>query len=135
MSNAAPEPKENMGQPVPRIEARLKVTGEARYGSDMPVNNPAFGFLLTSSIAKGKITGFDLNDAKAVPGVIDIFTHENTDDLKQLKYSPSGGGASTSIQNFGPKIQHDGQIIGMVVADTFEAAREAAYKVKVNYDA
>ena len=135
MSNAAPEPKENMGQPVPRVEARLKVTGEARYGSDMPVNNPAFGFLLTSSIAKGKITGFDLNDAKAVPGVIDIFTHENTDDLKQLKYSPSGGGASTSIQNFGPKIQHDGQIIGMVVADTFEAAREAAYKVKVNYDA
>jgi xanthine dehydrogenase YagR molybdenum-binding subunit len=123
-----------MGQPVPRIEARLKVTGEARYGSDMPVNNPAFGFLLTSSIAKGKITGFDLAEAKAVPGVLEIFTHENTGDLKQLSYSPSGGGLATSIQDFGPKILHDGQIVGMVVADTFEAAREASYKVKISYD-
>jgi xanthine dehydrogenase YagR molybdenum-binding subunit len=135
VNRAAPEPKHNMGQPVPRIEARQKVTGEARYASDMPVNNPAFGFLLTSAIAKGTIRSFDLSAAKAVPGVLEIFTHENTGDLKPLDYSASGGGASTSIQDFGPKIQHDGQIIGMVVADTFEAAREAAYKVKVSYDA
>ena len=40
-----------------------------------------------------------------------------------------------SIQDFGPKIQHDGQIIGMVVADTFEAAREAAYKAKFSFNA
>jgi xanthine dehydrogenase YagR molybdenum-binding subunit len=135
MYRAAPEPKANMGRPEPRLEARLKVTGEARYGSDIPVNNPAFGFLLTSSIAKGKITNIDLAAAKAVPGVLDIFTHENTGDLKQVSYSPSGGGFSTSIQDFGPKIQHDGQIVGMVVANTFEAAREAAYKVKITYDA
>ena len=45
-----------MGQPVPRIDARLKVTGEARYASDMPVSNPAFAFLVTSAIAKGTIT-------------------------------------------------------------------------------
>lgn len=133
MNRAAPEPKQNMGAPAPRIEGRLKVTGEARYGSDMPVNNPAFGFLLTSSIAKGRITGFDLSEASAVPGVLDIFTHENTGDLKQLKYDANGGGACTSIQDFGPQIRHDGQIIGMVVANTFESAREAAYKVKVAY--
>jgi xanthine dehydrogenase YagR molybdenum-binding subunit len=128
MNRAAPEPKANMGQPVTRIESRLKVTGEARYPSDMPVRNPAFAFLITSPIAKGKITGVDLKDAKAVPGVLEIYTHENTGDLRQLKYGANGGGASTSIQDFGPKIQHDGQIVGMVVADTFEAAREAAYK-------
>ena len=55
MNRAAPEPKDNMGQPAPRVEARLKVTGEARYASDMPVNNPAFAFLVTSPIAKGEI--------------------------------------------------------------------------------
>jgi len=38
MNAAAPAPKANMGEPVPRYEARLKVTGEARYASDMPVN-------------------------------------------------------------------------------------------------
>jgi xanthine dehydrogenase YagR molybdenum-binding subunit len=136
MSNrAAPEPKANMGQPAPRLEARLKVTGQARYASDISVNNPAFAFLVTSPIAKGTIAKIDLGDAKAVPGVLDIFTHENTGDLKTLKYGAGGGGASTSIQDLGPKIQHDGQIVAMVVANTFEAAREAAYKTKISYNA
>jgi xanthine dehydrogenase YagR molybdenum-binding subunit len=135
MNRAAPEPKANMGEPVPRLEARLKVTGEARYASDMPVNNPAFAYLVTSAIAKGTITNIDLNEARAVPGVLDIFTHENTGDLKQLKYGAGGGGANTSMQDFGPTIHHDGQIVAMVVADTFEAARDAAYRMKISYDA
>jgi xanthine dehydrogenase YagR molybdenum-binding subunit len=133
MTRAAPEPKANMGDPAPRLEARLKVTGEARYPSDMPVPNPAFAFLVTSAISKGTITDMDLDEAKAVPGVLDILTHENTGDLKEIKYAPGGGGASTSIQDLGPKIQHDGQIVAMVVADTFEAAREAAHKVNITY--
>jgi xanthine dehydrogenase YagR molybdenum-binding subunit len=132
-NRAAPPPKDNMGEPVPRIDGRLKVTGEARYPSDFPVNNPAFAFLVTSPIAKGKITAMDDHDARAVPGVLDIFTHENTGDLKKISYDASGGGASTSIQEYGPEIKHDGQIVAMVVADTFEAAREAAYKFKVSY--
>jgi xanthine dehydrogenase YagR molybdenum-binding subunit len=135
MSRAAPEPKANMGNPEPRIDGRLKVTGEARYGSDFPVSNPAFAYLVTSAIAKGHIVSMDLSDAKAVPGVLDIFTHKNTRELKDLKYAAGGGGPTTSIQDFGPKIQHDGQIVAMVVADSFEAAREAAYKVRVSYSA
>ena len=134
MNRAAPEPKTNMGEPAPRLDARLKVTGQARYSSDMPVNNPAFAFLVTSAIAKGTITNIDLNEAKTVRGVLDIFTHENTGDLKQLKYGAGGGGAASSIQDLGPKIQHDGQIIAMVVADTFEAAREAAHRMNISYD-
>ena len=134
MNRAAPEPKDNMGQPIPRVDGRLKVTGEARFGSDFAVRNPAFAYLVTSSIAKGSIKNMNLAEAKAVKGVLEIFTHENTGDLKQLKYGANGGGASTSIQDFGPKIQHDGQIVAMVVADTFEAAREASYTVKIDYD-
>ena len=133
MNRAAPAPKANMGEPAPRLDARLKVTGQARYASDMPVNNPAFAYLVTSAIAKGTIGNIDLNEAKAVPGVLDIFTHENTGDLKQLKYGAGGGGAASSIQDLGPKIQHDGQIVAMVVANTFEAAREAAYRIKITY--
>ncbi|MGI8525142.1 MAG: xanthine dehydrogenase family protein molybdopterin-binding subunit [Pseudolabrys sp.] len=135
MSRAAPEPKANMGNPEPRLDARLKVTGEARYASDMPMHNPAFAFLVTSAIAKGEIKRMDLSEAKAVPGVLEIFTHENTGDLKALKYGASGGGATTSIQGFGPKIEHDGQIVAMVVANSFEAAREAAHKMQIDYTA
>ena len=79
---------------------------------------------------KGRIERLDLDDARAVPGVLDILTHENT---TELKYGKFGGGASTSIQRLGPEILHDGQIIAVVLADTFEAAREAAYKVKATY--
>jgi xanthine dehydrogenase YagR molybdenum-binding subunit len=133
MNRAAPEPKQNMGKPAPRLEARQKVTGEARYASDMPVNNPAFAFLVTSPISKGEIKSIDLSNAKALPGVLEILTHENTGDLKKVKYEPGGGGMSTSIQELGPKIHHDGQIVAVVIAGSFDQAREAASAVRIDY--
>jgi xanthine dehydrogenase YagR molybdenum-binding subunit len=128
---AAPAPQANMGEPTPRVDARQKVTGEARYASDFPVANPAYAVLVTSGIAKGRLVGLEIESAKAVRGVLDILTQDNTGELKEVKF----GAASTSIQKLGPEIAHDGQIIAMVVADTFEAAREAAFKVKANYAA
>src|SRR6266436_4419968 len=133
MPKAAPEPLSNMGKPEPRLDGRLKVTGEARYGSDFVVSNPAYAFLVTSSIAKGRIESMDLRAAKAVPGVLEIFNYENTGELKDIKYAKGGGGPTSSIQGFGPLIQYGGQIVALVVADTFEAAREAAHMVRVNY--
>jgi xanthine dehydrogenase YagR molybdenum-binding subunit len=120
-----------MGEPAPRLDARLKVTGEARYASDFPVGNPAFAYLVTSTIAKGRITQFDLADARTVPGVLDILTYENTSDLKHVPF----GSASSSTQELGPQIDHEGQIIAVVLADTFEAAQDSAGKVRVTYAA
>ena len=133
MSKAAPDPQSNMGKPEPRLDGRLKVTGEARYGSDFVVSNPAYAFLVTSPIAKGRIESMDLRTAKAVPGLLEIFNYENTGELKDIKYAKGGGGPTSSIQGFGPLIQYSGQIVALVVADTFEAAREAAHMVRVNY--
>jgi xanthine dehydrogenase YagR molybdenum-binding subunit len=130
MNAAAPQPKENMGAPAPRYDARLKVTGEARYPADVPMTNPAFAFLVTSSIAKGSLQSLDLAEARAVPGVIDILTQ---DDASVLHGGKFGHGAATSIDKLGPEIAHDGQIIALVLADSYEAAREAAYKVHANY--
>jgi xanthine dehydrogenase YagR molybdenum-binding subunit len=130
---AAPAPKANMGEPMPRLDARLKVTGEARYPADFPVSNPAFAYLVTSAIARGRIEQMDLAEARAVTGVLDILTQDNTSELAEVEFSGGGGGASTSIQRLGPEILHDGQIVAVIVADTFEAAREAAHKVNVTY--
>lgn len=134
MNRAAPLPLANMGSPEPRVDGRLKVTGEARYGSDFAVENPAYAYLVTSSIARGTIENMDLEEAKSVAGVLEIFTSQNSGDLKPIKYGGGGGGASTSIQDFGPRIQHDGQIVAMIVADTLEAAREAAHCIRVSYN-
>src|SRR3569832_2721943 len=135
MNRAAPTPHYNMGRPEPRLDGRAKVTGEARYGSDFGVNDPAYAFLVTSVIAKGRINSIDVRAARAVPGVLDVFTYENTEGLQQVPFSTGGGGSTQSMQDMGPEIFHDGQIVGMVVADTYAAAQEAASLVKVDYTA
>ena len=123
-----------MGQAVPRIEGRLKVTGEARYPADEVVVNPAYAFLVTTPIARGSIKSYDLAAAKAVPGVLDILTHENVGDQAKTPPPPGhkGGKTTTTLQS--KRVWHDGQIVAVVVADTYEAAREGACKVSIAYD-
>src|SRR3954462_802458 len=131
MIEAAPEPLANMGPPLKRLDPRLKVTGEARYAADLPVGNLGHGVLVTSRVARGRIRGFDLAEARAVPGFLEIFTYENAGGLKEQKL----GGVSTSVMPLNsPRIWNDGQIIALVVANTLEAAEEAAYRVRVEYD-
>jgi len=119
------------GRPTPRVDGIAKVTGAARYASDEPFANPAFAYLVTSAIARGRVGAFRLDRAKAVPGVLDILTNENVGG--QAKPPPGGDGGPTTTTLESDRIWHDGQIIAVVVADTYEAAREAANKVEVNY--
>jgi len=121
-----------IGRDTVRQEARAKVTGAAHYPSDMPVPNAAHAFLVTSGIARGRITRWRLEAAQAVPGVLDILTHENTgQESKPIPPTKGGGGSTTTLQS--DRIWHDGQIIAVVLAESFEAAREAAHKVRVDY--
>ena len=123
MSAAAPEPKSNQGQPEPRIDARLKVTGQARYAADIPLSNMAYGVLVTSDIARGRVRSIDLDAAKAIPGVLDIVSYGDMDGIEKPQFG-------TGYTSLGPlhdrTIWHDGQIIALVVADTLEAAQNAA---------
>jgi xanthine dehydrogenase YagR molybdenum-binding subunit len=120
-----------LGKPTPRIDGVAKVTGAARFASDEPLVHPAFAYLVTSTIARGRIAGFNLADAQEVAGVLDILTHENVGNQVKPAPGPDGKPSTTSLES--DRIWHDGQIIAIVVAETFEAAREAANKVKVNY--
>lgn len=134
MNEAAPPAKENMGEPLPRVDARLKVMGKAPYPADMPVNNLAHGVLVTSTIARGRLTSLDLDKTRAVAGVIDVITYETIQD--ELEAPEFGASGSTSI---GPlhdtRIWYDGQIIALVLAETIEAAREGAMRVIAEYEA
>lgn len=134
MVTAAPEPLANMGNPEPRLDARAKVTGEAKYASDVIVPNVAHGYLVTSTIARGRIDAFDMTQARRVPGVIDILTYQNIGEIRAVPFFQHGGPASSEHLPLGsPDIVHEGQIIALVVADTFEAARAAARAVQVTY--
>jgi xanthine dehydrogenase YagR molybdenum-binding subunit len=132
MNTAAPEPKENQGQPVPRIDSRLKVTGEARYAADTPVSNVAYAVLVTSDIARGTVKAIHLEAARATPGVIDVLSYGDADSLKPPRF---GNASYTSLAPLHDRrIWHDGQIMALVVANTFQAAEEAAFKVSADYD-
>jgi xanthine dehydrogenase YagR molybdenum-binding subunit len=123
-----------IGSNVARIDGRLKVTGEARYASDMTVANPAYGVLKTSAIARGRIVSIDEKAARAVPGVLGIFTNRNIDTIRPGKFFASGGYMGSSIVPLAAdKIWHDGQIVALIVADTFEAASEAADLLTITY--
>jgi len=122
----------SLDRPEKRVDGIAKVTGAARYAADERVASPAYAYAVTSTIARGRITAFKLDAARAVPGVLDILTYENVGNaLKKQPQGPDGGPTTTTLQS--PQIWHDGQIIALVVADSFEAAREAAFKVQVDY--
>jgi xanthine dehydrogenase YagR molybdenum-binding subunit len=126
------QPKEKLfGKPTARIDGVAKVTGVARYASDERVANPAFAYFVTSAIARGRIGAFRLERANEVPGVLDILTHQNVGDQTKSAVGPDGGPTTTTLES--DRIWHAGQIIAVVLADTYEAAREAAHKVEVAY--
>jgi xanthine dehydrogenase YagR molybdenum-binding subunit len=117
-----------VGQPVDRIDGPLKTTGTAPYAYDRHdvVANQAYGYVVGSAIAKGRIVSMDLAAAKAAPGVIAIVTAQNAGKLAK-------GNFNTALLLGGPQIQHYHQAIAVVVAETFEQARAAAHLMRVEY--
>src|SRR5215471_3958616 len=64
-----------LGKPISRVDGRAKVTGAAKYAAEHNVPGLAHGFVVSSTIAKGRIRHIDITDAMAVDGVIAVFTH------------------------------------------------------------
>jgi xanthine dehydrogenase YagR molybdenum-binding subunit len=132
---AAPIPDRNMGRPEPRLDGPLKVTGAAQYAADFPADGMAHACLVTSTIARGRITAIDTEKASALPGVLHIMTHENRPALGKFTFFGAGGEASTAKAPLGSdRIDHEGEIIALVVAEGLETAREAANLVAVEYE-
>ena len=118
-----------IGRPVDRIEGTLKVTGTAPYAYERHDVAPdaAYGWVIGSAIAIGRISSIDSRDAQAAPGVIAIVTAASAGPL---------GKSQTNTANLlgGPVIEHFDQAVALVVADTLEQARDAAALVKVDYE-
>jgi len=128
-------PGQVVGQPIDRRDGRLKVTGRARYAAEFDIDNLAYAVLVQSAIASGEITGFDLSEAQAVPGVLTIMTPDNAPRLP-----PAAPGQSETTGPLVAKpllqdrlIYYNGQHIALVVADTLERAQQAAALVDVQY--
>src|SRR4051812_7326632 len=119
-----------VGKPTDRIDGPLKTTGTAPYAYERHDVAPdqAYGYVVGSAIAKGRIDSMDVAEAKTAPGVFAVVT---TLDMPRL-----GRGEMNSAFLFGgAEVQHYHQAIAVVVAETFEQARAATALIRVNYAA
>jgi xanthine dehydrogenase YagR molybdenum-binding subunit len=111
-----------------RVEGVLKVTGKAKYIAEHKFAGLTYGYLVHSTIAKGKIKAIDTAEAEKQPGVIKVLTHLNTPKLAKAETDKTHRPLHTADVLF------SGQAIAVVVAETFEEARYAASLVKATYD-
>lgn len=127
---------DQIGNPHDRIDGRLKVTGDARYAADFAVPNPLYGHLVVATVGKGRITAIDDRAARAVPGVRAIYTHLNRPKIAPAGFFGAGKGpAQQSWRPLeGPTVRFYGEIVGMVVAETILAARQAAAALTFEYE-
>src|SRR5207244_13458827 len=99
-----------VGKAVSRIDGPLKTTGTAPYAYERHdvVANQAYGYIVGSAVAKGRIARIDTVDAKAAPGVVTVIT--------TLEHEPTAPSQGCSVTNFGgAEVHHYHQAIAMVV--------------------
>lgn len=111
-----------------RIDGAAKVTGTAPYAYERHdvAPNAAYGWIVGSAVAKGRIAAIDLRACEAAPGVLGVITHQNAGSLGK-------GNMNTAHLLGGPAIEHYDQAVALVIADSLENARDAAGLLRIDY--
>jgi xanthine dehydrogenase YagR molybdenum-binding subunit len=126
-----------IGKPISRLEGYEKVTGAAKYAGEYNVPDLLYGYVVNSTITKGKIKKIHTEVANALPGVIKIFTHENRPSLAwfDMQYSDMDAPPGSPFRPLhNSEIKYNGQPVALVIAETFELARYAASLITVDYE-
>lgn len=124
-----------IGEPISRLDGMLKVTGQARFVAEVPMDGLLYGALVHSTIPRGRIAMVDTTAAEAAPGIILVMTHRNAPRLNRPKAFLEGGATGSNL----PIMQDDtihwnGQAVALVLGETQEQADHAATLVAVTYD-
>ncbi|HEX6348504.1 MAG TPA: xanthine dehydrogenase family protein molybdopterin-binding subunit [Candidatus Dormibacteraeota bacterium] len=115
-----------VGSPRRRVEGRVKVTGALAFTADLPIPNAAHARLVLSPHPAARITAYQLDDARAVPGVLAVVTGA---DLPEL---PGVPGADLPLAR--GRVFFAGQPVLAVVGKTEAAAADGAARVQVDYE-
>ncbi len=118
-----------IGKPLDRPEGPLKVSGSATYAAEWKLPGCVDGVLVLASIAQGKVTKIHDKAALAMPGVLAVLAD------KAMLRRPAQGTAGKAPAQDVAKVEYFGQPVALVVAETFEQARDAALALKVEYKA
>jgi xanthine dehydrogenase YagR molybdenum-binding subunit len=126
---AAPLQPRSMGTSTIRLDGRLKVSGAAPYAVEHPADAPPLhAWLVQSTVARGRVSALDAQQALAHPGVVSVLDHTNAPRLED-----TSNGELAILQD--ARVGFRGQIVAVVLAETLETAREGAALVRVTYQA
>ncbi|MFG2576906.1 xanthine dehydrogenase family protein molybdopterin-binding subunit [Streptomyces sp. NPDC048481] len=118
-----------------RVEGRDKVTGAARYAGEVPFDGLVHGWLVSSTVARGRIRDIEADAVLAMPGVLCVLDHRNAPPLKTDYVGMLGTGPDPTCAVFqNDRVPHFGWPVALVVAETSEQAREAAESLVVHYE-
>ena len=115
-----------MGQALARRDGVDKVRGTAVYAMETPVEHPVYAHPLQATIARGRVTAMDTEVAEALDGVLAVLTPFNAERLASVEDAEYA-----VLQS--PEVAFRGQLIGVVLAETSELAREVADGITVTY--
>ncbi|WP_287787570.1 xanthine dehydrogenase family protein molybdopterin-binding subunit [Acidiphilium sp.] len=125
----------NAGQSVTRRDGIAKVTGAATFAADNHPQGVLRAVYVPATIARGRVIHLDTGAAKAHPGVVEVFTPENRPALAgDPDAKPFLFAFRTEVLQ-SAEIRYANQPIALVVAETVEAATEAARLVVPHYEA
>lgn len=117
-----------------RVEGRDKVTGAARYAGEIPYDELAHGWLVLSTVARGRIRTVESDPVLAMPGVLAVLHHGNAPRVT-TDYIGIVGRPDPALGIFQQdRVPYVGWPVALVVAETSEQAREAAEALVVRYD-
>jgi xanthine dehydrogenase YagR molybdenum-binding subunit len=125
-----------IGQPLTRVDGKLKVTGGARYSAEFARPGLSYAALIQSTIANGRVAKLDPSAAQSASGVIGILTRENAPRFKPYPddMTKKGAPGESRVPLEDDQIHWVGQHLGVVVAESFEQAMHAASLVRVEYE-
>jgi xanthine dehydrogenase YagR molybdenum-binding subunit len=124
-----------IGANAQRVDGREKVMGRPLYGADRLPARTVFAVPVAATVGKARITAIDTAAAERVKGVLAVLTYRNMDRLEKVEFSFAGGQAIQShFPMQAPEVLYRGECIALSVAETPEAASEAASLVRATYD-
>lgn len=125
------------GKSIPRIDGPVKVRGQAKYAAEYDVADLLHAAIVSASIAKGRVISIDAAAAKNFPGVVAVLTHKNRPwfwPFSFLYKDLAGPPGKPFRPLYDDRVLFSGQPVALIVADNYEAARDAAALVSVSYE-
>jgi|FEC22Drversion2_1045045.scaffolds.fasta_scaffold00846_14 carbon-monoxide dehydrogenase large subunit len=130
-----------IGRPVPRKEDRRLVAGGGRYTDDVSLPGEVHGVVVRSLHAHGHLRGVGISTARAMPGVLAVYTAADMANYGSLPciVEIAGRDGATMRKPHWPvladgKVRHVGEAVAFVVAETAAQARDAAEAVELDID-